>query len=154
MPFSPSADGKFDSNVTRFQLPLRSLTFSATGGTLAAGGDDEGIRLISVADASISQVLKGHCGSVSSLAFDPQHTLLGSSGSDGTILVHDIEAAKMVHELKSVAPKGTADEGFGNTVGWHPDGKLMAVPGLENEVSLVRACSVHVDKKVFLQDVA
>ncbi|GAQ80939.1 hypothetical protein KFL_000660340 [Klebsormidium nitens] len=137
-------DGRFDSNVTRFALPLRSLAFSATGGTLAAGGDDEGIRLISVADASISQVLKGHRGSVSSLAFDPQHTLLGSSGSDGTILVHDIEAAKVVHELREVAPKGKSEEGFGNTVGWHPDGKLMAVPGAENQILVIDRVSGEV----------
>jgi chromosome transmission fidelity protein 4 len=129
------ADGKFDSNVTRFTLPLRALAFSATGGTLAAGGDDDGIRLISVADASISQVLRGHNGSVSSLAFDPRHTLLGSSSSDGTVLVHDVEAAKVLHKLHGMAPKGEAAQGYGNTVQWHPDGNLLAVPGGNNEVS-------------------
>lgn len=97
-----------------------------------------------MADASISQVLRGHNGSVSSLAFDPRHTLLGSSSSDGTVLVHDVEAAKVLHKLHGMAPKGEAAQGYGNTVQWHPDGNLLAVPGGDSEVSSFKRTIINV----------
>lgn len=49
---------KFEGTITRFTLPIRCLSFSASGSILAAAGDDEGIKLISTLDCSIACILK------------------------------------------------------------------------------------------------
>ncbi|GLT55014.1 hypothetical protein SLA2020_281680 [Shorea laevis] len=54
--------GEFETNITRFTLPIRSLAFNRSGSMLAAAGDDEGIKLINTIDGSIARVLKGHKG--------------------------------------------------------------------------------------------
>ena len=45
--------GEFDSVATRFSLPVRALAYSPSGTNLAAGGDDEGIKLISAAESKV-----------------------------------------------------------------------------------------------------
>jgi len=53
---------KFEGTVTRFTLPIRCLSFSASGSMLAAAGDDEGIKLISTLDSSIACIVKVSTG--------------------------------------------------------------------------------------------
>lgn len=47
--------GEFETNITRFTLPIRSLSFNKSGSMLAAAGDDEGIKLINTIDGSIAR---------------------------------------------------------------------------------------------------
>ena len=56
-----------DAVATRFTLPVRSAAYSPSGLNLAAGGDDEGIKLIDVSTCKVfrhlkSQVRCGGCG--------------------------------------------------------------------------------------------
>eukprot|EP00897_Mesotaenium_endlicherianum_P007447 jgi/Mesen1/6730/ME000344S06015 len=88
-------DARFEANVTRFTLPIRSLAFSVSGGMLAAAGDDEGIKLISTVDSSIIRVLKGHDGAVLSLAFDPKNEFLASADADGTVIYWEISSGRV-----------------------------------------------------------
>ncbi|KAL4562782.1 hypothetical protein LXL04_026812 [Taraxacum kok-saghyz] len=44
--------GEFESNITGFTLPIRALSFNRSGTMLAAGGDDDGIKLINTIDGS------------------------------------------------------------------------------------------------------
>ncbi|CAI9786763.1 unnamed protein product [Fraxinus pennsylvanica] len=70
----------------------------------------EGIKLVNTVDGTIARVLKGHKGSITSLAFDPK---------------------------------------IMNILGWSPDGDMLAVPGLKNDVVIVdrQVLIWEVDKK-------
>ena len=49
---------EFVKVATRFQLPVRAVAFSPCGQTLAAAGDDDGIKLVHVADTKVSALGK------------------------------------------------------------------------------------------------
>ncbi|CAI5502464.1 unnamed protein product [Closterium sp. Naga37s-1] len=137
---------RFESNVTRFTLPIRALAFNVSGGLLAAAGDDEGIKVISTVDSSIVSVLKGHDAPVLSVAFDPKNELLASCDADGTVIIWSISEAKPLHTLRGVAPVidavATEEEADGaaaavagrSAVAWHPDGSFLAAPGTDCDV--------------------
>ncbi|CAN7022344.1 unnamed protein product [Brassica rapa subsp. trilocularis] len=126
--------GEFQTNITRFTLPIRVLAFNGSGSLLAAAGDDEGIKLINTVDGSIVRVLKGHKGPVTGLDFNPNGELLASLDSNGTVLCWELQSGIVSYTLKSVAP----DTGFStcvvNILRWSPDGRILAVPGLRNDV--------------------
>ncbi|KAG0464421.1 hypothetical protein HPP92_020490 [Vanilla planifolia] len=127
-------DGKFQSNVTRFTLPIRALAFNKSGSLLAAAGDDDGIKLIATVDSSISRVLKGHKGSITGLDFDPMNEFLASVDEFGTLIYWELSSGSQVHNLKSVAPNCDSDASVLNCLSWSPDGETLAVPGLKNDV--------------------
>ncbi|MQM19924.1 hypothetical protein Taro_052937, partial [Colocasia esculenta] len=126
--------GEFQSNVTRFTLPIRCLAFNKSGSLLAAAGDDDGIKLIATIDNSISRVLKGHKGPVTGLAFDPKNEFLASVDGIGTVIYWELSSGKPVHTLKAVAPSCGSDASVLNALGWSPDAETLAVPGLKNDV--------------------
>ncbi|KAJ4763190.1 WD repeat and HMG-box DNA-binding protein 1 [Rhynchospora pubera] len=126
--------GSFQGNVTRFTLPIKSLAFNKSGSLLAAAGDDDGIKLISTIDLTISRVLKGHRGPVTGLSFDPKHDYLASIDSFGTVIYWELSTGKQLHTLKSIAPNYNSDSSVLNTLSWRPDGEMLAVPGLRNDV--------------------
>ncbi|KAL2321180.1 hypothetical protein Fmac_030149 [Flemingia macrophylla] len=126
--------GEFETNITRFTLPIRSLSFNKSGSMLAAAGDDEGIKLINTVDGSIARVLKGHRGSVTGLAFDPNGEYLASLDSTGTVILWELHSGRIVHNLKGIAPDTGVDVSTMNVLCWSPDGETLAVPGLRNDV--------------------
>lgn len=101
---------------------------------LAAAGDDEGIKLINTIDGSIARVLKGHRGSVTGLAFDPNSEYLASIDSIGSVIFWELHSGKTLHLLKSIAPDIGSDLSIMNVLSWSPDGETLAVPGLKNDV--------------------
>lgn len=126
--------GEFQTNITRFTLPIRALAFNKSGTLLAAAGDDEGIKLINTVDGSISRVLKGHKGSVTGLAFDPHSEYLASIDSTGTVIYWELQSGTTLHTLKGIAPNSGFDRSIMNVLSWSPDGNKLAVPGLRNDV--------------------
>lgn len=132
--FAIWSGGEFQHNVTRFTLPIRSLAFNKSGSLLAAAGDDEGIKLIATLDGSISRVFKGHKGPVTGLAFDPTNEYLASVDGIGTVIYWELSSGKPIHTLKGIAPDSGSDDTVLNIVSWSPDGEMLAVPGLRNDV--------------------
>lgn len=128
------AGGEFQTNITRFTLPIRSLAFNKKGSMLAAAGDDEGIKLINTVDGSIARVLKGHKGSVTGLAFDPNGEYFTSMDSTGTVIIWELHSGRILHNLKGIAPDTGLDVSIKNVLCWSPDGETLAVPGLRNDV--------------------
>lgn len=128
------AGGEFETNITRFTLPIRSLAFNISGSMLAAAGDDEGIKLINTIDGSIARVLKGHKGSVTCLSFDPKGEYLSSLDSSGTVILWELHSGKILHNLKGIAPDIGLDVSSANVLCWSPDGERLAIPGLRNDV--------------------
>nr|XP_012567793.1 WD repeat and HMG-box DNA-binding protein 1 [Cicer arietinum] len=126
--------GEFETNITRFTLPIRLLAFNKKGSMLAAAGDDEGIKLINTVDGSIARVLKGHRGPVTGLAFDPNGEYLASLDSTGTVIIWELHSGKNLHNLKGIAPDTGVDISTMNVLCWSPDGETLAIPGLRNDV--------------------
>ncbi|KAL6175383.1 hypothetical protein ACLB2K_052024 [Fragaria x ananassa] len=128
--------GDFETNITRFTLPIRALAFNKSGTLLAAAGDDEGIKLINTVDGTISKVLKAHKGPVTGLGFDPQSEYMASIDSTGTVIYWELQSGSILHTLKAVAPNSGLDLSVLNVLSWSPDGRLLAVPGVRNDVVL------------------
>ncbi|KAL5749016.1 hypothetical protein ACOSQ2_026313 [Xanthoceras sorbifolium] len=126
--------GEFQTNITRFTLPIRVLAFNKSGSLLAAAGDDEGIKLINTIDGSIARVLKEHKGPVTGLAFDPNNEYLASIDSIGTVIFWELHSGRALHTLKGIAPDTGSDVSVMNVLSWSPDGETLAVPGLKNDV--------------------
>ncbi|GAB4860926.1 Protein ENHANCER OF LHP1 1 [Ancistrocladus abbreviatus] len=126
--------GEFETNITRFTLPIRALAFNKSGSMLAAAGDDEGIKLINTVDGTIARILKGHKGPVTCLAFDPNGEYLASVDSKGTVMHWELNSGEILHNLKGVAPDTGSDMSVMNVLGWSPDGELLSVPGIKNDV--------------------
>ncbi|VVB16977.1 unnamed protein product [Arabis nemorensis] len=126
--------GEFQTNITRFTLPIRALAFNGSGSLLAAAGDDEGIKLINTIDGSIVRVLKGHKGPVTGLDFHPNGELLASLDSTGTVLCWELQNGILSYTLKGVAPYTGFSTSIVNVLRWSPDGRTLAVPGLRNDV--------------------
>lgn len=101
---------------------------------LAAAGDDEGIKLINTIDGSIARVLKGHKGSITGLAFDPKSEYFASVDSTGTVIHWELQPGTIINTLKGIAPVTFSDQSAMNVLSWSPDGDLLAVPGLKNDV--------------------
>lgn len=54
-------DGDFKDVATRFTLPAQAVAYSPSGSTLAAAGDDEGIKLINAADRKVCRIWSWVC---------------------------------------------------------------------------------------------
>ncbi|PON84352.1 Guanine nucleotide-binding protein, beta subunit [Trema orientale] len=126
--------GEFETNITRFTLPIRVLAFNKSGTLLAAAGDDEGIKLINTVDGSIARVLKGHKGPITGLGFDPNSEYLASIDSNGTLMYWELQSGSTLHTLKGIGPDLGLDLSVMNVLSWSPDGETLAVPGLRNDV--------------------
>ncbi|KAG2664398.1 hypothetical protein I3760_16G080400 [Carya illinoinensis] len=126
--------GEFETNITRFTLPIRALAFNRSGSMLAAAGDDEGIKLINTIDGSIARVLKGHKGPVTGLAFDPNSEYLASIDSTGSVIYWELHSGRTLHTLNGIAPDTGSDLSVMNVVSWSPDGETLAAPGLRNDL--------------------
>lgn len=48
--------GEFDKVATRFSLPVRAVAFSPSGTSIAAAGDDDGIKLVNIADSKVCNI--------------------------------------------------------------------------------------------------
>ncbi|GAB2289736.1 Protein ENHANCER OF LHP1 1 [Dionaea muscipula] len=126
--------GEFETNITRFTLPIRALAFNKSGSMLAAAGDDEGIKLINTIDGTVARVLKGHKGPVTCLGFDPNNEYLASVDSRGTVIYWELCSGDILHNLKGVAPDSGSDMSILNVLSWSPDGEMLSVPGVKNDV--------------------
>ncbi|XP_023762447.1 protein ENHANCER OF LHP1 1 [Lactuca sativa] len=126
--------GEFESNITRFTLPIRALSFNRSGTMLAAGGDDDGIKLINTIDGSVARVLKGHRGSITSISFDPKSEYLASVDSFGTVIIWELQSGTTLHTLKNISHNTPPDFTTLSALSWSPDGEMLAVSGLRNDV--------------------
>ena len=154
---------EFESNVTRFTLPVRALAFSNDGALLAAGGEDSTIKVINMADNSVHLELPTNAKCVKSIAFDPIGEYVAAVDDTGVLTVWALKEIKAGSEdnvqddddddddgndgsnatieagervlCATTAPTTEADSTRVNGVSWRPDGAVVAVPGRENDVT-------------------
>jgi chromosome transmission fidelity protein 4 len=93
--FAKREDGKwaFESNVTRFSLPVRALAFSADGAFLAAGGEDACVKVIKMEDRSVALTLQTRSKCVKSVSFDPKGQFLSATDDNGQLAVWALAAS-------------------------------------------------------------
>lgn len=70
--------------------PIYSLALSPDGATIAVGGFDTVVRLLSSKSGEVQAQFAGHTASVRSLAFSPDGKRLASGGADHAVRVWDI----------------------------------------------------------------
>jgi WD40 repeat protein len=106
---------------------------------VALAVDDEIVLWDLAKRQPIGEVLKGHRGAVTSLAFDPEGKLLASGSWDNTAMLWDVASRSALHKplrghLDNSDPLEMA-VGV-NAVAFSPDGTLLATTGNDNRVLL------------------
>ena len=140
---------QFKKNITRFALPAKCVAFSADGKWIACGGEDTMIKVIDLETSEIKFSLKIPSKGIKSLQFNGENkSVLIASDVDGVMTVwtlqpdnsdktdkNDYDEPGDVKLRATVCPVTDIDATESmNTVSVRFDGKVVAVPGRENNV--------------------
>jgi Tol biopolymer transport system component len=128
--------------VATIELPERALAnsvaFSPNGKTLAAGCNDNIIRLWDVATGRPLPIVLTHEGWVSPVAFAPDGKTLVAGSADSCVTEWDAETGKRAVALERDEIFGTERRYWGTTwsVVYAPDGRSVAGGGEEGRVKV------------------
>lgn len=146
-------DAVFETNATRFELPVRAIDFAPDGRTIAAGGDDQGVRIVEVevenagsADSrkvacKLVRTLRTTGRSVKSIRWDPEGVFVAAVSSDGSLQVWNAKSGEAALSRKGFASKFDASSPPCAHVSWHPEGIHLAVPGTSGDVVFLERLS-------------
>ena len=148
-------DAVFEANAARFELPVRCVDFAPNGRTLAAGGDDQGVRLVRCAVAEkrggeegerdvsceVLRTLRTVGRSTKTVRFDPEGDYVAAVSSCGVLQVWNSKTGEQCLTKKQSAPKFDSSSPHCCHVSWHPEGIQLAVPGPSGEVAFLERLS-------------
>ncbi len=86
--------------LSKKEVGIRSLEFSADGKIFASGSEDMTVRIWNTEQHSIRATLKGHTGWVTALAFSKDGNTLASGDTDGFVRVWNVRKKREVAVLK------------------------------------------------------
>ncbi|OHT05136.1 hypothetical protein TRFO_27268 [Tritrichomonas foetus] len=105
--------------ITASLEPIWCSTFAPQGGAFAIGSDDMLVKLYDASTQEPFRVMPGHTSPVTSVAFHPNCSLLGSLAFDSGFRIWDIREAQSV---RIFIGKHTRN----NSLSFSPDGKMAA----------------------------
>jgi len=124
--------GQLETSLGSDKTPVASLAYQLTGQLLAAARYDGTIPVWQTADTTQPPlILKGHQGTVWSVAFSPDPAnpaLLASGGNDGTVRLWNAESGEELARIQH--------GGFVRSVAFTPDGKNVISAGVGGAVKL------------------
>ena len=151
--------GSSAATLTRFSLPARAVAFSPSGTLLAAGGDDGDIKFISLNSETkkvirtIPSASSGHSPFVRSIQYDPEGDYVAVTCADGTLTIYDAAEGTLPKFTKKKCVSRVDPIGVERTsVGWHPDGSLVAVPKQDGRVQVYERMSWEVQAELGASD--
>lgn len=125
-------DVNHDEVIVRFKGVVNHIDIGQSGKYLLAGSSDYGVKLVDLADNSVT-LFRGHDGPVLSVAMDPMDEYVASSSCDGTIKIWQISSTNCVKTIHNVLPQ-QPDINSSSTLcrlHWMPTtGNVLAVPQL------------------------
>jgi WD40 repeat protein len=116
---------------------ISAVAFSRDGRRLAVGSEDAPAPvLLDTSGRVIRRLTGGHRGGVHSIGFDQSGRWLATGGvHDLQAIIWDTTSGQPIHRL----PHPTANEQQPVSVGWSPDGSMVATGGGQGKVILWRA---------------
>ena len=105
------------------------MAFSYDGRILASGSFDNTVRFWDAATGAVQQTLKGHLGSVNSVAFSHDGRILASSSSDKTVRLWDATTGALQQILEGYLS-------FVSSVAFSRDGRMLASASTDATVRL------------------
>jgi WD40 repeat protein len=118
--------------VLRQPVGVTSIKFSPDGQTLVSGSYDSEVRLWNVATGKLIRTMKGHTGTVWTVAFSPDGKTVASGGEDKTVRLWNVADGRLLRTLS------------GHTANvWHvafnPDGIHIASGSFDKTAKIWRA---------------
>ncbi|MBI5648463.1 MAG: WD40 repeat domain-containing protein [Ignavibacteriae bacterium] len=120
---------RLDQSDTSVTLPsgvtATDLALHPSGTRLAAAASDSTVLVLSFPDLRVLQTLRGHRGSVSTVAYSGDGHLLASGGRDHAVLVWDAASGALLARNDTSFSQGIY------SVEFHPDSKRLGVVSWE-----------------------
>ena len=139
-------DAVFETNATRFELPVRALDFAPEGRTLACGGDDEGIRIVEIdyeddKSCKVLRTLRTAGRSIKSIRWDPEGAFVAAVSADGTLQIWKAESGEVALTKRGVAHRFDKSSPNCAHISWQHEGIFLAVPGTSGDVLFLERLS-------------
>lgn len=128
----PTVAKDVNDNVLR----VAAVAFSKTN-VIAASGYGE-IHLIDPDSGTLTRTLKGHTGTVKSIAFRPDGARLASVGDDKTVRIWDVATGTELVKIEPAkgAPNQPAVNGRLESVAYAPKGDTVVVANLDGRIGV------------------
>jgi WD40 repeat protein len=112
------------------EKPIRALAFSPDQLTLATGGEDQMVHTWSAESGAAFESFQGHRGTVTSIAFSRDGTLVSGS-VDRSVIVWDLVPAWTLERVLGTGDTASLLADRVNALRFAPDGKTLATGGGE-----------------------
>ena len=128
-PAYPQGASEVPLTLIGHDAPIKSLSFSPNGQTLASGGFDQTARLWDASTGTNLRTFSGHTNAILSVAFSPDGQTIASGSWDNTIRLWDPNTGNTLRTLE-----GHTDAVL--SVAFSPDGQTIASGSWDNTIRL------------------